>query len=136
MSLENVEIVRRAFEAWSALDVGAMTTAFDPDVRWHIAEDEPDAHIIEGVPGIVRSLRSWAESFDDFRAEPQNLIHGGDYVVVPLVFRGRARHTAATMGIEETQVYLVKDGKIVEVRVFRRVEDALEAVGLTEQDAT
>jgi ketosteroid isomerase-like protein len=61
MSLENVEIVRRAFDAWSALDVEAMATAFDPTIRWHIAEDEPDAHIIEGVPGIARSLRSWAE---------------------------------------------------------------------------
>jgi ketosteroid isomerase-like protein len=134
MSQENLEIVRRGFEAWSALDVELATSAFDPAIRWHIAEDEPDAHIIEGVQGIVRSLRSWAESFDDFRAEPQKFIDGGDYVVLPVVFRGRVRQTAATLEIEETQVYLVQDGKIVEVRVFRRIEDALEAAGLSERD--
>jgi hypothetical protein len=86
MSQGNVEIVRRAFEAWSALDAEAATSAFDPAVTWHIAEDEPDAHVIEGVQGILRS---------------------------------------------ETQVYLVQDGNVVEVRVFRRVEDALEAARLS-----
>jgi ketosteroid isomerase-like protein len=106
MSQGNVEIVRRAFEAWSALDAEAATSAFDPAVTWHIAEDEPDAHMIEGVQGILRSLRSWGEC-------------------------GRARDAGAALEIEETQVYLVQDGNVVEVRVFRRVEDALEAARLS-----
>jgi ketosteroid isomerase-like protein len=132
MSQENVEIIRRTFEAWSAGDVQAAVSAFDLDVRWHIAEDEPDAHIIEGVESILEWLRSWAASFDDFRAEPHEFIDRGDYVVVPLVFRGRARDTTATLETAETQVYLFQDGRIVEVREFRRVEEALEAAGLSE----
>ena len=113
----------------------SATLAFHPAVRWHIAEDEPDAHVIEGVQGIVRSLRGWADSFDDFRVEPQRFIDSRDSVVVPVVFRGRARRTAATLEIAETQVYLVQDGRIVEVRVFRRIDDALEAAAMTGQDA-
>ena len=134
MSPENVEVVRRAFEAWCALDVEAATAAFDPAVRWHIAEDEPDAHVIEGVEGIVGSLRGWADSFDDFHPEPQEFIDAGDHVVVPVVFRGRARDAAAALEITEAQVYRVQRGTVAEVRVFRRVEDALAAAGLPDAD--
>lgn len=130
MSRANVEAVRRAFEAWRALDVEAATAAFDPAVRWHVAEDEPDARTIEGVQDIVGALRAWAECFDDFHPEPQEFIDAGDHVVVPVVFSGRARDAAASLEIAEAQVHTVQDGRIAEVRVFRRVEDALAAAGL------
>jgi ketosteroid isomerase-like protein len=123
----NTDLVRRAFEAWRALDVEAAGSLFAPAVRWHVAEDEPDARVAEGVPAVIELLRGWAESFDDLRAEPREFIDCGDCVVVPVAFRGRARQTAATLEIEEAQVYLVRDGRIAAVQVFRRLEDALAA---------
>ena len=130
MSRENVEIVRRAHEAWSARDTDAASPWFDPAVRWHIAEDEPDAHVIEGIAAIVEWLRNWAASFDNFQVQTTEFIHRGDHVVVPQIFRGRGRNTAAVLEVEETQVFLVQAGKIAEVRSYRTLDEALEAVGL------
>src|SRR6185503_13325687 len=97
MSRENVEIVRRAHAAWSAGDTEVASSVFDATVRWHIAEDEPDAHVIEGIPGTLEQLRKWAASFDDFEVQTIEFIEAGDHVVVPQVFRGRGRNTAAVL---------------------------------------
>jgi ketosteroid isomerase-like protein len=130
MSHENVEIVRRAHAAWSARDAEAASSLFDPAVRWHIAEDEPDAHIIEGIPGALEWLRKWAASFDDFQVETKEFLDAGDHVVVPQIFRGRGRNTAAVLEVEETQVFLVQAGKVAEVRSYRTLDEALQAAGL------
>jgi ketosteroid isomerase-like protein len=130
MSQESVEIVRRAHAAWSAGDTEGAAALFDPAIRWHIAQDEPDAHVIEGIPGVFEWLRHWAASFDDFEVQTVEFIGRGDHVVVPQIFRGRGRNTAAVLEVEETQVYLVQAGKVVEVRSYRTLDEALEAVGL------
>ena len=129
MSRKNVEIVRRAHAAWSAGDTEAASSVFDPTVRWHIAEDEPDAHVIEGIPGALEQLRKWAASFDDFEVQTIEFIEAGDHVVVPQVFRGRGRNTAAVLEVDETQVFLVQAGKVAEVRSYRTLDEALAAVG-------
>jgi ketosteroid isomerase-like protein len=131
MSQQNVEIVRRMVDAWNAQDAGTAMSVFDPAVRWHIAEDEPDVHVIEGVGRVVSWIRSWSESFDEFRAEPQEYIDGGDYVLVRFEFRARAHDADAQLRYEETQVYLLEDGRIVEVREYRMLEQALKAVGMS-----
>ena len=35
MSQENVETVRRAYEAWNADDLDAFLAELDPEVEWH-----------------------------------------------------------------------------------------------------
>ena len=132
MSQENVEIVQAAWEAWNAGDIGSATSAFHPEVRWHVAEDEPDAETVVGIEGVVREATSWAAAFEDFRGEPQEFIDVGERVVVLIHFRGRARETDSYVEIEETQVYLLRDRKIIEVREYRSRAEALEAVGLQE----
>jgi ketosteroid isomerase-like protein len=62
MSQVNVEIVRRTVEAWNAQDAETAMSAFDPAVKWHIAEDEPDAHVIEGTDDIARTLEQALEA--------------------------------------------------------------------------
>jgi ketosteroid isomerase-like protein len=42
MSQENVEIVRRACEAWNTGDLTALRDLYDPDVVMHHVEGWPD----------------------------------------------------------------------------------------------
>jgi hypothetical protein len=70
-------------------------------------------------------LGGWVATFETFTSEPQEFIDAGDHVVVPLVV-ARPRESAATVTIEETQVF--SDGAIVAVREFRTIEQALDAV--------
>ena len=55
MSQENVELVRRMWDAWLAGDVQTALSFFDPDVEWD-GTNFPDGHVV----GAMR--RSWTTS--------------------------------------------------------------------------
>ena len=130
MSQENVEIVREANEAWKRGDLDAVVRALDPRIEWHTAADEPDAGPHRGVEAIISLIADWAQSFEDFSVEPLEFTDAGDRVVMPMTARGRPHGSEQTVEAAETQVYTVRNGKIVEVREYRTKAEALKVVGL------
>jgi ketosteroid isomerase-like protein len=130
VSRENVDLVRSAFEAWSAGDVEKAMSALDADVEWNMAEDEPDARTLHGQAEVLEMLGGWVESFEEFSSTPRSFIDGGEHVIVPITFAGRPRGGDTTVTIEETQVYTVQSGTVVRVREFRTEGEAHRAVGL------
>ena len=129
MSGENVEVVRRS---WAAMDRGDLAEALsylDEAIEWEPAEDEPDARIARGVAEVASLLAEWYGSFEDFSGAPEDFIDAGGHVVVPIVFTGRPHGSDAVVTVEETQVYTVRDGRIVRVREYRTKAEALAALG-------
>jgi ketosteroid isomerase-like protein len=57
------------------------------------------------------------------------------FVVMSVRFVGRGRSSGASFEEGQVQSYRVRAGRIVEVREYREMSEALEAVGLSEQDA-
>jgi len=81
-------------------------------------------------------MRVWEqlrETWDADTVEPISFIDGGDRVVVRMVWRGVGH--GPDLNMEVTQVYTVRKGKIRTVEFFWDHAEALEAVGLSEQDA-
>lgn len=72
----------------------------------------------------------WTETFPDLRAEAEEFIDAGEYVVVPMRLRGHMPNTDAAVEVEDVFVHRYRDGKIVEVREYRTREAALEAVAV------
>jgi uncharacterized protein len=132
MSAENVEVVRGSWEAWSRGDPSAALSYLDEQIVWEPAEDEPDSHTARGVSEVVELIGRWAASFEDFSGEPLEFIDAGDDVVVPMLFTGRPHGSEQAVTLPETQVFTLRDGKIVRVREFRTNEQALAALGLDE----
>ena len=131
ISNQNVEIVREANEAWKRGDLDAVVQALDPRIEWHTAADEPDAGTRRGVEAIIALIADWAQSFEDFSVEPLEFIDAGDRVVMPMTARRRPHGSEQTVEVPETQVYTVRNGKIVEVREYRTKAEALKVVGLS-----
>jgi len=52
MSQENVEVVRRAYEAWNAGDVQSALLFYDPDVEWD-GTNLPDGRVGRGLDAIM-----------------------------------------------------------------------------------
>jgi ketosteroid isomerase-like protein len=131
VSAQNVEVVRRSYEAFSRGDFDAALADYDPAVEWHMAEDEPDAQVHRGHDGIRRMVVAWAAPWTnrfERAVRPLEFIDRGDWVVVPLGGRLRGKHSGVEVEMEETQAALVRDGRIVRVEEFRTTEEALEAV--------
>jgi ketosteroid isomerase-like protein len=129
----NVEIVRRVFEAWRRNDPDAAFALMDEEIEWQPAQDEPETATLHGKAGVEGLLLQWANTFDDFRAEPIEFIDADDCVVVPLRIMGRMQGSGAEVTIEETHVFWIRDGKVVQVREFRTKAEGLRAAGLPDQ---
>ena len=132
MSQENVEVVRRALEAFEQGGIDATLRFYDAEVTWHEAKDEPEAETYRGHSGIRALVQKWLVPFSDLRIEPEEFIDVGGAVVMPYMFRGRERSSGNDITAPETWVFSLRDGKICEVREYRRKSEALEAVGLVE----
>jgi ketosteroid isomerase-like protein len=124
ISQENVDVIRGLVGSWRR-DAGAVIAAFDPGIEWHTAEDAPDAGTHSGIEAVLGMLRSYYNSFDEFRSDALDFIPVGDCVVVPYKLYGKPRGG-------KTRVYRLRNSKIVEVREYRTKAQALEAVGLKE----
>jgi ketosteroid isomerase-like protein len=147
LSQENVEIVRRAYAALDLSLPGSVSGAsvppelfgdfIHPEIEWHGPREFPDlAEPHYGHEGVVRYLAKLAEVFDDYRMVPERFIDAGDGRV--LVFSregGRGKSSGAEVETHLTaHLWTLNDGKAVRMQSYWERADALEAVGLSEQD--
>jgi ketosteroid isomerase-like protein len=141
MSQENVEIVRRVYEAAARRDTAAVFSHYDPDVEWDGSQSRW-AEVLQATPHfrghkeLRRFFRQYFEMREGFEDDLEELIDAGDQVISVVTSRGRGR--ASGVEVEwagNAGVCTIRNGKIVRVVWFSSRKDALEAVGLSEQDA-
>jgi ketosteroid isomerase-like protein len=132
MSEENVEILRRAYDAWNRGDLTGFIELFTPDATWHPLEDWPDSRICHGHEEIERLLKDAREPLERIEAAPEKLIETEDYLVVDSRWRGVIKGTPAEVELRMGMTLEFRGGKITEWNMFRTFEEALEAAGLSE----
>jgi ketosteroid isomerase-like protein len=135
MSQENVEIVRRAYAAWNAGDMETLRELYDPDalmVRGLDGWPEPFSPVI-GREAVMRMYEQLRETWDADAMEPISFTDRADRVVVRTIWRGVGHGPALNM--EMTIIFTVRNGRIFLLEQFWDHAEALEAVGLSEQDA-
>ena len=136
MSRENVEIVRRVYEATSRRDAAAVAALYDPDVEWDDS-GSPPAEIVSrganrGYEALQTWFREWHEAWENITYDCEELIDAGERVVSVVTMRGRGRTSGLKFEWPQYAVWTIRDAKIVQVLWFRTREEALEAVGLRE----
>jgi ketosteroid isomerase-like protein len=143
MSQENVDVLRAflatwsrgqwTLEAWQRGEVMDMSFV-DPDV---IYEDSvlPD-HIgdaYRGHEGVLRAVEGWFEPSEWVTVgEFERIIDAGDRLVSIHKARTKARHTGIEIDTPLVYVWTLRNGKVVQIRAFVGVDEALEAAGLEE----
>ena len=131
MSQENVELVRRFYEAWARDESGPIELmhseieyvnppgAVEPGTR------RGRAAFSTAVQGVFDGWESWQVEPEQFRAE-------GDRVVVVLRYRARGRGSGVEIQGRESALWTLRDGKVLRYAWFQGPTDALEAAGLSE----
>jgi uncharacterized protein len=133
MSQENVEMVRRAYEAYSQGNIDGAVADFAPDCRYTAAGIIPDRTGVFHGPEGYKEFIGWVRGeFDDVQAEVDELIDAGDTVVVESTLRGRGRQSGAETKFTFWQVWTMENGKFARGRGFASRAEALEAAGLSE----
>jgi ketosteroid isomerase-like protein len=132
MSKEQVEIVRRAYAAWSQEDREPALAFFAEDVIWTPAREDPDPRPHRGREGVRRFWAQWEELFDDIRIEPEEMLQVGDGILSLLHITGTGKGSGIDIDQRVYQVVRLRDQLIVRVDEFYDRSEALEAAGLSE----
>ncbi len=132
MSQENVEILRRVYEAASRGDWDAGLRDAHPDFEATF-EAGPQAGTHRGREKIVAVVSDVTAGFDAWIVEPLEFFESEDQVVV--VVRNRLRPKGGTGGEFEYRnghIWTIRDGMILSLVGYPNPEDALKAAGLSE----
>ena len=89
---DNVATVRRTYEAWNGRDFDAMAEVMANGVQTIASSGDR----FEGGEGARQFGAMWANAFSDGRIEIDNIVDGGDQVVVE--FTGRGTHDGTFAG--------------------------------------
>jgi ketosteroid isomerase-like protein len=139
MSRENVEIVRRGYGLFAAGNLEGIAALFSADAELAGAGGlgvmGTAAGTVYGPEGFVTATEDAQEAFEEYHVEPEEFIDAGEAVVVPVRISGRGRASGAQLETHLAHLWVFRDGKIVRGEVYRTSAEALEAVGLSEQDA-
>jgi ketosteroid isomerase-like protein len=130
MSAENIEIMRRTFDAFNRHDTDSGRAVLAADVIWEIAVGAPGDGLYQGPDGVRQWFRAWTADFDDIRYEVNELTDAGDDVFAAVVAVARGRKSGLETRRQFFAAYTLRDGLIVRVRVFSDRLAALAAANL------
>jgi ketosteroid isomerase-like protein len=140
MSQENVELIRRAFDAYNRGDMQGLLDVYHPDAAWDFSTwgkvgwAGPNLYV--GHEGIADFLSDWRSPFgEDTVATVERFVAAGDKVVALCHQHERGRGSSELVLMPFAQIYSFRDGKVAWVEVYSDPLQALGAVGLSEQDA-
>lgn len=132
MSEENMDLIRRGWEAYERDDLSGAIADMSPDMVTYVAQPIPVAGTYHGPEGLLQLTIDWAEGFDELVVTAEEFIDAGDQVVV----RARHRASGAGSGVPvETDIwygFTIRGGKTVRIDVSNDRSQALEAAGLQE----
>jgi ketosteroid isomerase-like protein len=132
MSQENVEVVRRAYEAFSRGGVPAMLELFDPSVVFTPLPDAPDVQSFHGHEGLLQGIAQTTEIWDDFSVELREMRDFDDHILASLRWWGRGPGSGIQMETDVYALVTLREGKIVRWQFFPSEQQALEAAGVSE----
>ena len=133
MSQENVEIVRRAHQAFNDRDLDALLASFTDDAEWRLIGGFADLIGTEfrGHEGLRRLFNEWVGNLG-LQGEMEEVLEADDRVVVIVRVTGAGAASGVPTTIRSGNVYFFRDEKISAVDTYYQPSDALEAVGLSE----
>jgi ketosteroid isomerase-like protein len=126
MSQENVEVVRRMYEARDGGDAERVLACFDPDVVLD-ARVRMDSGIVHGREAMARVIGEWVAAFDGWSEEIHEISDLGSWVYVVATQRGRAKGSGIEVEGRYALLYEVEDGEISRIAMFDDEAAALAA---------
>jgi uncharacterized protein len=127
----SVEAVRSSYEAFGRGDVDGALAMMDGEIEWHQAQGLPHGGIYRGLEAVRAAVfdpldEEW---WEDFRADPDEVIGLGDDVVVLGRYTARAKATGAPLDVPFAHVWRFRDGRAVRFHQFTDTRGWVDALG-------
>jgi ketosteroid isomerase-like protein len=133
VSQQDVDLLRRVFDAYNERDIEALITLCDPEIELHPAFAGP-------VSGVVyrghEELRAWyrdsIDAWEEIRGEPEAYFDLGDHTLAFWMLRGHGRQSGAEVATPSAVVARFRDGMLVYLKAYVDRNEALRDLGVSE----
>ncbi len=134
MSRENVELVRRHYEAWNRGDLDVVVSVFAPNIEWHGHPRLPEPGPYRGRDQVERWMKQFREAWGELSADPVELLDAGDSVVALVHMAGRGRGSGVEVqgGVDVHVLTMGRDG--VTFFAIYPADVAASRAGLSERE--
>ena len=132
MSQENVEVVRRFYDAWARDEFPGPVELMDPEIEYVNPAGAVEPGTRRGRAAFSRAVEKLFEGWETWQAKPEQFTAAGDQVAVVLSYRARGRGSGLEVEGRESALWTLRDGRVSRYAWFHEPGDALEAAGLSE----
>lgn len=126
---ENVELVKKGYEAFGRGDIETLLGLFAEDIEWTVpaTPGAPFGGAIKGRDAVGSFFQSLAEAEDFQEFAEQDYIAQDDRVVVTGRSKAVVKATGRTVALEWVHLFTVEDGKVQKFVEFFDTAAASEA---------
>jgi ketosteroid isomerase-like protein len=131
MSQENVETLRKFYEAFNRRDWDAVFHDAHPDFEV-TNQIGPTAGTRRGREQTQEFAEDQIAAFGKLSFAPEEFFEAGDQIVVFVTTRSRPKGGSVDMEVRNGHLWAIRDGTLLSLKTFPVREEALEAAGLSE----
>jgi ketosteroid isomerase-like protein len=132
MSQENIEIVKRLYEAWQRDGFGVVPDLMHPEIEWVNPAYAIEPGTRRGYDEFAAAARALLSVYGDYRVSRIRFYDAGDRVAVQARVSTRSTGNAVPIDGDRGYVFDLRDGKIIAFAWFSDPAEAVKAVGLEE----
>jgi hypothetical protein len=125
---DNIDAIRRVYDALASRDASAIQEVFAPDVTIRQSPELPWGGDYEGLDGAFTFFLTLVEHIES-QVTTDSLFAADDHVVQTGRTRGTVRANGASFDIPEVHVWELRDGKVVRYQVYIDTPAMLDALG-------
>jgi ketosteroid isomerase-like protein len=125
-----VRVSTRVAAAVNRRDFDVLFLALDPGIEYHPADDQrpPGMDAVRhGHDGYEEVWRQMIDAFEDFHAEPEEVLDLGDQLLATTQYRGHGTGSGVPVNIPFFQLFRLRRGLVVWQQDFSDRSEALEA---------
>jgi ketosteroid isomerase-like protein len=137
MARSNADLIRPIYEDWGRGNWHRAFEVYDPHMEWGWSSEFPDlAGVYEDPRDPNPRLRAWLSGWEKWRAEAEEFVEMGDYVIVLARYHGVGRGSGIEIEQEGAHVFKLRDDKVVRLEIFASREKAIASVQAALSKAT
>ena len=118
MLSENVEIVRRVYDAAARRDAETVLALYDPKIEWdwtRVSGLFGQGGLYRGREALQHWFQEWSDGLDQIHYEAEEVLAADDHVLTKANMTGRGRASGIEVASTLYAVWTIREGKIVQV---------------------
>ena len=130
MTGQNVELIKRNFEAFDRGDLDFLNARIAPDFEVGDRVVPEGAPAARGPEALARTIAELRDAFGDISFRPLEFLDLGERVLVRVRIEGTAGNGGLAIQEDIAHLYTVKDGLLVRLDIYRSWPEGRQAAGL------